>query len=62
MLLLEVVLEYSSMAQGLCEILWLKRVLDELKRPIGFPIKLSALLIIQFYMTGQNTLKLIDTL
>ena len=32
--------EYRSMAQGVCEVLWLKRVLDELKRPISFPIKL----------------------
>ena len=28
------------MAQGVCEILWLKRVLEELKRPMRLPIKL----------------------
>lgn len=32
--------EFRSMAQGVCEILWLKKVLDELKRPISLPMKL----------------------
>lgn len=31
--------KYQSMAQGVCEVLWLKRVLDELKRPNNFPMK-----------------------
>lgn len=32
--------EFKSMAQGVCEVLWLKRVLEELKRPVSFPMKL----------------------
>ncbi|KAL9434213.1 hypothetical protein AB3S75_015674 [Citrus x aurantiifolia] len=32
--------EFRSMAQGVCEILWLKRVLEELKRPVSLPMKL----------------------
>ena len=28
------------MAQGACEVLWLKRVLEELKRLVSFPMKL----------------------
>ncbi|KAG6506529.1 hypothetical protein ZIOFF_031853 [Zingiber officinale] len=32
--------EFRVMAQGACEILWLKRVLDELKKPINLPMKL----------------------
>ena len=31
---------FQSIAQGVCEILWLMRVLEELKRPISFPMKL----------------------
>ncbi|KAH9658679.1 protein kinase domain-containing protein [Citrus sinensis] len=31
--------EVRSMAQGVCEILWLKRVLEELKRPVSLPMK-----------------------
>ena len=33
--------EYQAMAHGVCEMLWLKRVLDELKKPIKVPMKLS---------------------
>ena len=32
--------EYRLMAQRVCEVLWLKRVLEELKRLISFPLKL----------------------
>ena len=32
--------EYRSMANGVCEVLWIKRVLDELKQEIKLPIKL----------------------
>ena len=32
--------EYRSMAHGVCEIMWLKRVLEELKRPVIMPMKL----------------------
>ena len=32
--------EYRLMAQRVCEVLWLKRVLKELKRLISFPLKL----------------------
>ena len=32
--------EYRSMAQGVCEILWLKRVLEELKKQVILPMKL----------------------
>lgn len=32
--------EFRSMAQGICEVLWLKRVLEELRRPMGHPLKL----------------------
>jgi len=32
--------EYRSMAHGICEILWLKRFLEELRRPVSFPMKL----------------------
>lgn len=32
--------KYRLMAQGVCEVLWLKRVLNELKRPNNFPMKL----------------------
>ena len=28
------------MAQGICEIIWLKRVLEELRRPVELPMKL----------------------
>ncbi|KAM7488896.1 hypothetical protein LguiB_026380 [Lonicera macranthoides] len=32
--------EFRSMAQGVCKVLWLQRVLEELKRPISLPMKL----------------------
>ena len=32
--------EYRAMAHGVCEMLWLKRVLEELKRLIDIPMKL----------------------
>ena len=32
--------EYQAMAHGVCEMLWLKQVLVELKRPIEVPMKL----------------------
>ncbi|KAM7516034.1 hypothetical protein LguiA_005617 [Lonicera macranthoides] len=32
--------EFRSMAQGVCEVLWLQRVLEELRRPISLPMKL----------------------
>lgn len=32
--------EYRAMAHGVCEMLWLKRVLEELKRPIELPMRL----------------------
>ena len=28
------------MAQGVCEVLWLKKILEELERPIIFPLQL----------------------
>jgi len=32
--------EYRSMAQGICEMIWLKRILEELRRPMTMPMKL----------------------
>ena len=32
--------EYRAMAQGIFEIIWLKRVLEELRRPVELPMKL----------------------
>ena len=32
--------EYRAMAQGVCEILWLKRILEELQLPMTLPMKL----------------------
>ena len=32
--------EYRAMAQGNCEILWLKRILEELCKPVELPMKL----------------------
>lgn len=32
--------EYRAMAQGVCEIIWLKRILEELQLPITLPMKL----------------------
>ncbi|RVW73986.1 Retrovirus-related Pol polyprotein from transposon RE1 [Vitis vinifera] len=32
--------EYRAMAHGVCEILWLKNILEELKRPLEMPMKL----------------------
>lgn len=32
--------EYRAMAQGVCEILWVKRLLSELGRPVELPMKL----------------------
>jgi hypothetical protein len=32
--------EFRAMAHGICEGLWLKRVLEELKRPVEVPMKL----------------------
>ena len=32
--------EYGSMAHRICETLWLKRFLKELRRPVSFPMKL----------------------
>ena len=32
--------EFRSMAQGVCEVLWLQRVLEELRKPISLPMKL----------------------
>ena len=32
--------EYWAMAHGMCEMIWLKRVLDEVKRPIELPMRL----------------------
>ncbi|EXB75222.1 hypothetical protein L484_026004 [Morus notabilis] len=32
--------EYRSMAQGICEMIWLKRILEELRRPVIMPMKL----------------------
>ena len=32
--------EHRTMAHGVCEMLWLKRVLDELRRPIEVPMRL----------------------
>jgi len=32
--------EYRAMAQGVYEILWLKRILEELQLPMTLPIKL----------------------
>ncbi|KAH9673231.1 reverse transcriptase Ty1/copia-type domain-containing protein [Citrus sinensis] len=32
--------EFRSMAQGVCEVLWLKRVLEELKQPFSLPMRL----------------------
>ena len=32
--------EYRAMAHGACEILWLKKILEELKRPLEMPVKL----------------------
>ncbi|KAK2981051.1 hypothetical protein RJ640_007654 [Escallonia rubra] len=32
--------EYRAMAQGICEMMWLKRVLEELRRSVTMPMKL----------------------
>lgn len=32
--------EYRAMAQGVCEMLWLKRILEELGTPVSLPLKL----------------------
>ena len=32
--------EYRGMALGICEILWLKRILEELNQPVELPMKL----------------------
>ena len=32
--------EFRAMANGICELLWLQRVLEELKKPINLPMKL----------------------
>ncbi|KAK2981314.1 hypothetical protein RJ640_007015 [Escallonia rubra] len=32
--------EYRAMAHGICEMMWLKRVLEELRRPVTMPMKL----------------------
>jgi hypothetical protein len=32
--------EYRAMTHGVCEILWLKKILEELKRPLEMPMKL----------------------
>lgn len=32
--------EFRAMAQGICEILWLKQILEELKKPMEYPLRL----------------------
>ncbi|KAK5794891.1 hypothetical protein PVK06_036141 [Gossypium arboreum] len=32
--------EFRSMAQGICEMVWLKRIMEELRKPITSPMKL----------------------
>ncbi|KAK5825422.1 hypothetical protein PVK06_020255 [Gossypium arboreum] len=32
--------ELRSMAQGICEMMWLKRIMEELRKPITLPMKL----------------------
>ena len=32
--------EYQAMANGVCEILWIQRILEELRKPIEAPMKL----------------------
>ncbi|KAK5836567.1 hypothetical protein PVK06_012359 [Gossypium arboreum] len=32
--------EFRSMAQGICEMMWLKRIIEELRKPITSPMKL----------------------
>ncbi|KAK2975555.1 hypothetical protein RJ640_011568 [Escallonia rubra] len=32
--------KYRAMAHGICEMMWLKRVLEELRRPVNMPMKL----------------------
>ena len=32
--------EYMAMANGVCELLWLQRILEELKKPMETPMKL----------------------
>lgn len=60
--------EFRAIAQGLCELLWLKNILQDLKVKWECPIKLycdnnllSVLLIILYNMIGQSILKLIGT-
>ena len=31
--------EYRAMANGVCEMLWLKRILEELRMPVNMPMK-----------------------
>ena len=56
--------EYRSIAQGVCEVLWLKRVLNELKRPISFLIKLycdnKAVISITYNPVLHNRTKHVD--
>jgi hypothetical protein len=32
--------EYRAMANGVCEMLWLKRILEDLQMPVNMPMKL----------------------
>ncbi|RVX08107.1 Retrovirus-related Pol polyprotein from transposon RE1 [Vitis vinifera] len=59
--------EFRAIAQGLCELLWLKIILDDLRIKWDGPMKLycdnkslSILLITLYNTIGQNILRLID--
>lgn len=50
--------EYRAMINGVCETLLLKKILEELTRPLSMPIKLNR----DITLTEPNILRLIGTL
>lgn len=61
--------EFRSLAHGICETIWIKRLLSDLKISFPLPVKVYCdnkagiqLLITLFYIIGQNMLKLTNIL